>query len=70
MAALDDLIAARDSLTAKIATEEAKAHVPDYSLDGQSFQANSSLQSLYDRLEKLNELIAAHDPYELRSEMM
>ncbi len=58
MAYLDDLVTTRDTLAAALKNN---AGSPNYNVDGQSF----TWGELWDRLEKLNRLIAAGEgPFE------
>lgn len=62
---VDQLIAIRDTLAAKLAAHEASGLGPDYSNGPRSVQNNAWAIAAVDRLEKLNNQIAALRPDEI-----
>lgn len=65
MAALDDLITARDALATELATESA-APRPDYSVGGRSVPWSAYRAGLIDQIKQLDrEITLLHGPVEI-----
>lgn len=64
MSYLDDLATARDNFAAKLA-EISVSPKPSYSIDGQSVSWTDYYRFLSDQVDKLNEQIAAGQPFEI-----
>lgn len=62
MAAIADLILARDQIAANIAAESANPK-PSYSIDGESVDWNGWAQAQTERINQLNRTINAMNPY-------
>jgi hypothetical protein len=72
VAAVDNIIAARDSLAQLVKQETAlmltNGARPDYNLDGESFNWDQWLEKMQARIEGLTRLIPLlSDPWEIRS---
>lgn len=66
---LENLVAAKASLIERIAAYEAEAVLAtNYGLDGESYSHQSALDAAYERLNKIEALLArAEGPFEVRS---
>ena len=68
---LENLVIIRDGYAQSLATEAAyqvaNGPKPDYSIDGQSVSWEAWRSGMMKKLEELNDLIGAADPFELHS---
>ena len=65
---LDNLIAAKANLTAKLVDLTVNPQ-PSYNIDNQQVSWTAHYESILNQIEKLNALIAMEGPYELKSSM-